>query len=86
MAKFNHALACEHELMTKAEATAMLKEQNCTLDQLPFLRIDDPAVIHLISTGVKVVPSSVLRITRPSPTMETEVYYRLVIEPYEGLQ
>jgi len=85
MAKLNHVLACEHELMTKTAVKAMLKEENCTLEQLPYLYITDPAVEHLISTGVKVIPGSVLRITRPSRTMETESYYRLVIEPYEGL-
>ena len=85
MAKFAHRLASEHELLSKTEVSALLKELECTLDQLPFIDITDAAIQLMIQSGDKVVPGSVIRITRPSMSVGTEVYYRLVIIPYEGL-
>jgi len=85
MAKFAHRLASEHVLLTKTAAKAILKEQKCELNQLPFIYITDPAIKLLMAEGAKVVPGSVVQITRPSPVVETEVYYRVVIVPYEGL-
>ena len=53
----NHVYVPKHEIMTKKEAEAVLKEFNCNATELPLIFVNDPAIIGL---GVK--PGDMIKI------------------------
>ncbi len=82
MARFNvleHQMVPEHYLLSLEEEKEVLKELNVTRDQLPKLRMSDPAVriLRRIETDVK--EGRIVRIIRDSQTAGQTIIYRLLI-------
>ncbi|CAI9832751.1 MAG: DNA-directed RNA polymerase subunit H [Nitrosopumilus sp.] len=71
----DHAFVPKHEIMSKAEAEAVIKQYNCKPTELPLILANDPAILEL---GVK--PGDMIKITRKSPTAGESLYYRYVVE------
>ena len=71
----DHVYVPKHEIMTKKDAQDVLKKYNCTPTQLPFIFVNDPAIVGL---GVK--PGDMIRIRRNSGTAGDSLYYRYVVE------
>ena len=61
--------------MAKKDAEKVLKDFNCNPTELPFIFVNDPAILGL---GVK--PGDMIRITRNSGTAGESFYYRYVVE------
>jgi len=61
--------------MQKKDAEKVLKDFNCNPTELPFIFVNDPAILGL---GVK--PGDMIRITRNSGTAGESFYYRYVVE------
>ena len=61
--------------MTKKDAEKVLKDFNCNPTELPFIFVNDPAILGL---GVK--PGDMIKITRKSGTAGESFYYRYVVE------
>jgi len=82
MARFNvleHQMVPEHYLLSLEEEKEVLKQLNITRDQLPKLRMSDPAVriLRRIETDVK--EGRIVRIIRESQTAGQTTVYRLLI-------
>ena len=71
----DHVYVPKHEIMSKKEAEEILKKYNCKPTEMPFIFVNDPAIIGL---GVK--PGDMIKITRKSPTAGESTYYRYVVE------
>ena len=71
----DHVYVPKHEIMTKNDASDVLKKFNCTPTQLPLIFVSDPAIVGL---GVK--PGDMIKITRKSGTAGVSLYYRYVVE------
>ncbi|MCA9812089.1 MAG: DNA-directed RNA polymerase subunit H [Nitrosarchaeum sp.] len=71
----DHIYVPKHEIISKQEAEEVLKKYNCKPTELPFIFVNDPAILEL---GVK--PGDVIKITRTSPTAGEAFYYRYVVE------
>lgn len=71
----DHEMVPKHEIMDESEVKSLLKKYKITLEELPKIKANDPAVVAI---GAKV--GDVLKITRKSPTGGIAFYYRLVIE------
>ena len=71
----DHVYVPKHEIMTKSDASDVLKKFNCTPTQLPLIFVNDPAIVGL---GVK--PGDMIKITRKSGTAGVSLYYRYVVE------
>jgi len=69
-----HVFVPGHVLLTQEEAQAVLSRFNCTKQQLPKIRFNDPVIKMLGAT-----PGDIIRITRDSPTAGKAVYYRVVV-------
>ncbi|MEM0372463.1 MAG: DNA-directed RNA polymerase subunit H [archaeon] len=69
-----HELVPRHEILSREEADAVLKNLGATIDELPKIRDSDPVV-----KAIDAKRGNVLRITRKSPTAGETVYYRVVI-------
>ncbi|MDD1660875.1 MAG: DNA-directed RNA polymerase subunit H [Methanomicrobiales archaeon] len=65
----------DHRIMEVGEITTLLSTYNLTLEQLPKIYHDDPAV-----KAVKAKPGDVIRIVRESQTAGRAESYRLVIK------
>ena len=63
------------KLCKKKDAEKVLKDFNCNPTELPFIFVNDPAILGL---GVK--PGDMIRITRNSGTAGQSFYYRYVVE------
>jgi len=70
-----HVLSPSHEKLTDDEVEKLLKNYNVEYAKLPKISITDPAIDNL-----EVKLGDVVKITRPSATSGTTVYYRMVIE------
>lgn len=70
-----HFLVPKHEILSEEEKQELLKKYNIKLEDLPKIKITDPAIKHLNPK-----PGDIVRIIRKSPTAGTSVYYRVVIE------
>lgn len=70
-----HVYVPKHEILSKEEAEALLKKYNITPSQLPSILISDPVVKAI---GAKV--GDIIKITRPSETSGTSIYYRCVVK------
>ena len=71
----DHIYVPKHEIMQKKDAEKVLKDFNCNPTELPFIFVNDPAILGL---GVK--PGDMIRITRNSGTAGESFYYRYVVE------
>ena len=71
----DHIYVPKHEIITKKEAEAVLRQYHCQPIDLPLIFCNDPAIIGL---GVK--PGDMIKITRESTTAGTSFYYRYVVE------
>ena len=71
----DHIYVPKHEIMQKKDAEKVLKDFNCNPTELPFIFVNDPAILGL---GVK--PGDMIRITRNSGTAGQSFYYRYVVE------
>lgn len=85
----NHEMVPLHEVVPEKEVPQVLKEYGITLDQLPKIRSDDPALVSAASlAGIAPgtaefegqVLGKVVRITRRSLTAGTHTAYRLVVQ------
>lgn len=70
----NHETVPLHEVVPEEEVPAVLEQYRIVREQLPKIRVDDPAV-----RVVDAQPGAVIRITRESLTAGKHVAYRLVI-------
>ena len=70
-----HILSPQHEKLSEDDVGTLLKNFNVEYAKLPKISISDPAIDNL-----EVKLGDVIKITRPSPTSGTTVYYRMVIE------
>jgi DNA-directed RNA polymerase subunit H len=79
----NHVNVPLHELLTDAEAKAVLKTYGATKEQLPKIRSNDP-VVQVIAKGAnrdsRELAGSLIRVTRNSPTAGRAVAYRVIVE------
>lgn len=70
-----HELVPKHEILSKEEKEALLKNLNISEKQLPKIFDSDPVVEEL---GAKI--GDVIKITRNSRVAEKSIYYRIVIK------
>ena len=71
----DHVFVPKHEILTKKEAEQVLENFNCNPTDLPFIFVNDPAILGL---GVK--PGDMIKISRKSGTAGESIYYRYVVE------
>ena len=69
-----HVLVPKHEVLSEAEAKAVLSRFKVAPHQLPVIKISDPVVKAL---GAK--PGDILKITRESTTAGKAIAYRWVV-------
>lgn len=74
-----HELVPEHHLLSEKEAEKVLKELKLTKDQLPKIRLADPAIRALDAIAGPVEEGMIVKIVRRSPTSGVSVCYRLVV-------
>ena len=72
---WEHAAVPRHTLLTPGERATLLRELKCTADQLPRMMREDPMARYM---GLRC--GDVVRIERPSITVGTDLYYRVVVE------
>ena len=70
-----HVLSPKHEKLSDVEITELLKTFNVEYAKLPKISLSDPAIENF-----EAKLGDVIKITRPSPTTGTTVYYRMAIE------
>jgi len=70
-----HVLVPIHIKLDEKEAEELLKKYNISKNQLPKIRIDDPAIRNL-----NVKPGDIIKIIRKSPTAGESIFYRVVVE------
>ena len=71
----DHIFVPKHEILAKKEAEQVLENFNCNPTDLPFIFVNDPALLGL---GVK--PGDMIKISRSSGTAGESIYYRYVVE------
>ena len=71
----DHIFVPKHEILAKKEAEQVLENFNCNPTDLPFIFVNDPAILGL---GVK--PGDMIKISRSSGTAGESIYYRYVVE------
>jgi len=69
-----HFLVPQHIKLSKEKKKELLEKYSITLNELPKIFKNDPAISHL-----KVDSGDVIKIVRPSGTSGKSVYYRVVI-------
>ncbi|MCK5506413.1 MAG: DNA-directed RNA polymerase subunit H [Thermodesulfovibrionia bacterium] len=70
---FNHFIVPKHEIMSKKEVELTKKIYNIELDKFPKIYTSDPTV-----KAIDAKAGDLIKITRPSPTSGTTIYYRVV--------
>lgn len=69
-----HFLVPQHTKLSKEKKVELLEKYNISLNELPRITKDDPAIKHLnVNSG------DVIKVIRPSGTSGKSVYYRVVI-------
>lgn len=63
-----------HEILNEEDINKILTEYKIEKEQLPKIRISDPAAV-----SIKAKVGDVVRVTRESPTAGKSYFYRLVI-------
>ena len=74
-----HELGPEHHLLSEKDAEKVLKDLKLTKDQLPKIRLGDPAIRVLDAIAGPVEEGMMVKIVRKSSTSGVSVCYRLVI-------
>ncbi|OGS56176.1 MAG: DNA-directed RNA polymerase subunit H [Euryarchaeota archaeon RBG_19FT_COMBO_56_21] len=74
-----HELVPEHHLLSEKDSEKVLKDLKLTKDQLPKIRLGDPAVRVLDAIAGPVEEGMIVKIVRKSLTSGVSVCYRLVI-------
>lgn len=69
-----HKLVPKHEILNEDDVKKLLSEYLIEKEQLPKIRISDPAAI-----AIKAKIGDVIQITRQSPTSGKALFYRMVI-------
>ncbi len=69
-----HRLVPRHEILEEGDVQKILLEYNIEKEQMPKIRVSDPAAL-----AIKAKVGDVIRITRDSPTAGKAIFYRLVI-------
>jgi DNA-directed RNA polymerase subunit H len=69
-----HKMVPNHEILDEDDVKKVISEYNIEKEQLPKIRVSDPAAI---ATKAKV--GDVIRIARQSPTAGKAFFYRYVI-------
>lgn len=69
-----HKIVPKHEILNEDDIKKLLSEYNIEKEQLPKIRVSDPAAI-----SIKAKVDDVIRITRESPTSGKAFFYRMVI-------
>lgn len=70
-----HFLVPKHEILSPKDISALLERMKITVENLPKISINDPAIQHL---NPKL--GDIIEITRKSATAGVSYYYRMVIE------
>ncbi len=70
----NHVLVPKHEILDSKAVKEVLDKYNISVDDLPRILKDDPAIKVF---GVKA--GNVVKISRKSATSGVSVYYRVVV-------
>jgi len=76
----NHDMVPEHRLLSEGEAEKVLKRLGITREQLPKIKMHDPAIKVLSSTNKEkeIVEGMIVEIRRKSKTSEQFVAYRMI--------
>ncbi len=69
-----HKMVPQHEILNETEVKKILSEYDIEKEQLPKIRVSDPAAVAI---NAKV--GEVIRIIRESPTADKAIFYRMVI-------
>ncbi|MCZ7392852.1 MAG: DNA-directed RNA polymerase subunit H [Candidatus Methanoperedens sp.] len=69
-----HRMVANHEILNEDDVEKIISEYNIEKEQLPKIRVSDPAAI-----AVKAKVGDVVRVTRLSPTAGKAFFYRYVI-------
>ncbi len=69
-----HKMVPRHEILTDEELKKILVEYDIEKEQMPKIRVSDPA-----AQAIKAKVGDVVRVTRESPTAGKAIFYRLVI-------
>ncbi|MEM2115547.1 MAG: DNA-directed RNA polymerase subunit H [Candidatus Woesearchaeota archaeon] len=72
---WKHQLVPQHILLTPEEIQKLFEEYNITFDNLPKIKVHDPAIKHLNAK-----PGDVVKIIRKSKIAGECEYYRGVVE------
>ncbi len=72
--KLEHEFVPKHEVMAPEDAENVLRTYKVGRDELPKIKIDDPAIKDFEANV-----GDIIKITRNSPTAGKAVYYRVVI-------
>lgn len=70
-----HDLVPKHEVLSDADAQAVLAKYGVKPDQLPKILASDP-----VARAVRSRPGQILKISRKSPTAGEAIAYRYVVE------
>jgi|GEM_PF-1323580 len=71
----DNILVPKHEVMPPEEAEKILLKYSVTRDELPKIKITDPALSKLEVGG-----GEIIKITRTTPLIGESYYYRVVVE------
>jgi len=69
-----HYLVPKHTKLSEKEKNDVLETYKISLNDLPHIFMDDPAIAHL-----KLTTEDIIKIERPSETTEISIFYRRVI-------
>jgi len=69
-----HKMVPNHEILDETELKETLSEYNIDKEQMPKIRVADPAAVQ-----IQAKVGDVVRITRDSQTAGKAIFYRLVI-------
>ena len=69
-----HKMVPKHEILDETEVKKILSEYDIEKEQLPKIRVSDPA-----ATAINAKVGEVIRIIRESPTADKAIFYRMVI-------
>jgi DNA-directed RNA polymerase subunit H len=73
-APLEHKLVPKHEIVDENELSKILAEYNIEKEQMPKIRVSDPAAV-----AIKAKIGDVVQVTRDSSTAGKSLFYRLVI-------
>ncbi len=69
-----HKIVPGHEILNEDDIKKILSEYDIEKEQMPKIRVSDPAAL-----AIKAKVGDVVRVTRESPTAGKAIFYRLVI-------